>query len=63
MFHYESESTLFGLPEMDRTRNQWLGFICNTVPEQFNPNIFLPIYKCVHIYVCSAFYGGLLGGE
>ncbi len=39
MFHCESESTLFGLPKEDTTRNQWLSCIYNTVPEQFNPNI------------------------
>ncbi len=38
VFH-ESESTLFGLPKEDTTRNQWLSCIYNTVPEQFNPNI------------------------
>ncbi len=35
----ENESTLFGLPKEDTTRNQWLSCIYNTVPEQFNPNI------------------------
>ncbi len=39
VFHCESESTLFGLPKEDTTRNQWLSCIYNTVPEQFNPNI------------------------
>ncbi len=39
VFHCERESTLFGLPKEDTTRNQWLGCIYNTVPEQFNPNI------------------------
>ncbi len=49
-FDCESESTLFGLPKEDTTRNQWLSCIYNTVPEQFNPNI----------RVCAAhFYGGL----
>ncbi len=28
-----------GLPKEDRTRNQWISCIYNTVPEQFNPNI------------------------
>ncbi len=39
MFRCESETTLFGLPKEDTTRNQWLSCIYNTVPEQFNPNI------------------------
>ncbi len=39
VFHCESESTLFGLPKEDTTRNQWFSCIYNTVPEQFNPNI------------------------
>ncbi len=39
MFRCESESTLFGLPKEDTTRNQWLSSIYNTVPEQFKPNI------------------------
>ncbi len=52
MFRCESESTLFGLPKEDTTRNQWLSCIHNTVPERFNPNIRV----CA---LCSAFYGGL----
>ncbi len=39
VFRCESESTLFGLPKEDTTRNQWLSSIYNTVPEQFYPNI------------------------
>ncbi len=39
VFRGERESTLFGLPEEDTTRNQWLSCIYNTPPEQFNPNI------------------------
>ncbi len=39
VFHCESESTLFGLPKDDTTRNQRLRCIYNTFPEQFNPNI------------------------
>ncbi len=39
VFRCESESTLFGLPKEDTTRNQWLSCIYNTVPEQFNQNI------------------------
>ncbi len=39
VFRCESESTLFGLPKEDTTRNQWLSCIYNTVPKQFNPNI------------------------
>ncbi len=39
VFRCESESTLFGLPKEDTTRNQWLSCIYNAVPEQFNPNI------------------------
>ncbi len=39
MFRCESESTLFGLPKEDTTRNQWLSCIYNTVPEQYNTNI------------------------
>ncbi len=39
VFRCESESTLFGLPKEDTTRNQWLSYIYNTVPKQFNPNI------------------------
>ncbi len=38
VFRCESESTLFGTPKEDTTRNQWLSCIYNTVPEQFNPN-------------------------
>ncbi len=38
VFRCESETTLFGLKE-DTTRNQWLSYIQNTFPEQFNPNI------------------------
>ncbi len=49
MFRCERESALFGLPEEDTTRNQWLSCIYNTAPEQFNPNI----------RVCDTFYGGL----
>ncbi len=36
VFHCGRETTLFGLPKEDTTRNQC---IYNTVPEQFNPNI------------------------
>ncbi len=39
VFGCEIESTLFGLPKEDTTRNQWLSSIYNTVTEQFNPNI------------------------
>ncbi len=39
VFCSESESTLFGLPKEDTTRNQGLSCVYNTVPEQFNPNI------------------------
>ncbi len=39
VFRCESETTLFGLPKEDTTKNQWLNCIYNTVPEQFNPNI------------------------
>ncbi len=39
VFHCESESTLFGLPNEDTTRNHWLSCIYNTVPEQFSPNV------------------------
>ncbi len=35
VFRCESESTLFGLPKEDITRNQWLSYMYNTVPEQF----------------------------
>ncbi len=35
---FHCESTLFGLPKEDTTRNQWLSYIYNTVQEQFNPN-------------------------
>ncbi len=38
VFRCESETTLFGLPKEDITRNQWLSCIYNTVPEQFNLN-------------------------
>ncbi len=38
VFCCENETTLFGLPKEDTTRNQWLSCIYNTVPEQFNPN-------------------------
>ncbi len=39
VFRCESESTLFGLPKEDTTRNQWLSCIYNTVPEQYKANI------------------------
>ncbi len=52
MFRCESDSTLFGLPKEDTTRNQWLSCIYNTVPEQLNTNIRV----CA---LCSTFYGGL----
>ncbi len=35
----ESETTFFGLPKEDTTRNQWLSCIYNTVPEKYNANI------------------------
>ncbi len=41
VFRCESESTLFGLPNEYTTRNQWLSYIYNTVPEQFNTNIWV----------------------
>ncbi len=34
VFRCESESTLFGLPKEDTTRNQRLSCIYNTIPEQ-----------------------------
>ncbi len=33
VFRCERETTLFGLPKEDTTRNQWLSCIYNTVPE------------------------------
>ncbi len=36
---FHCESTLFGLPKEDTTRNRWISCIYYTVPEQFNPNI------------------------
>ncbi len=39
MFRCESESTLFLLPNEYTTRNQWLSYIYNTIPEQYNANI------------------------
>ncbi len=39
VFHCERESSLFGLPKEDTTRNQWFSCIYNTVPEQYNANI------------------------
>ncbi len=39
VFRCESRSTLFGLPNEYTTRNQWLSYIYNTVPEQYNANI------------------------
>ncbi len=39
VFHCESKSTLFGLPNEYTTKNQWLSYIYNTVPEQYNANI------------------------
>ncbi len=38
VFRCESETTLFGLPKEDTTRNQWLSCIYNTVPEELSPN-------------------------
>ncbi len=38
---FRCESTLFGLPKEDTTRNQWRSYIYNTVPEQCNPNIIV----------------------
>ncbi len=54
VFCCESESTLFGLPNEYTTRNQGLSYIYNTVPEQYNTNI----WACA----LSAFYGGLFLG-
>ncbi len=39
VFRCESETTLFGLPKEETTRNQWLSCVSNTVPEQYKPNI------------------------
>ncbi len=39
VFRCESESTLFGLPKEDTTRNQWLSCVYNTVPERYKANI------------------------
>ncbi len=39
VFRCERETTFFGLPKEDTTKTQWLSYIYNTVPEQFNPNI------------------------
>ncbi len=39
VFCCESESSLFGFPKEDTTRNQWLSYVYNTVPEKLNPNI------------------------
>ncbi len=36
---FHCESTLFGLPKEDTARNQWLSYIHNTVPKQYNTNI------------------------
>ncbi len=33
VFRCERENTLFGPPEKDTTRNQWLSYIYNTAPE------------------------------
>ncbi len=38
VFRCKRESTLFGFPNEDTTRNQWIS-IYNTDPEQLNPNI------------------------
>jgi len=38
VFCFEIESSLFGLPKENTTRNQWLSCVYNTVPEEFNPN-------------------------
>ncbi len=51
MFRCESETTLFGLPKENTTRNQWLSCIYDTVPEQFNPNIRM----CVAHYTEDCF--------
>ncbi len=37
----ESESTLFGLPNDYTTKNRWLIYIYNTIPEQYNANIWV----------------------
>ncbi len=39
VFRCESESSVFGLPKEEITRNQWLSCIYNTFQEQFNTNI------------------------
>ncbi len=39
MFRCKSESILFGLPNEYTTRNQWLSYIYNTVPEKYSTNI------------------------
>ncbi len=55
----ESETTLFGLPEEDTTRNQWLSCIYNTVPELFNTDIracaaqFMKDYKVGQFQLCK----------
>ncbi len=51
MCFVQSKSTLSGLPK-EYTKNQWLSFFYNIVPEQCNTNIRV----CA---LCSAFYGGL----
>ncbi len=40
--------SLWRFTKEDRTRNQWLSCIYNTVPEQFNPNIraVFPTHRC-----------------
>ncbi len=50
VFRCESETTLFGLPKEDTTRNQWLSCIYNTVPEYFNPNIRMCAAQFTEVY-------------
>ncbi len=66
VFHCESETTLFGLPKEDTTRNQWLSCIYNTVPEQYNANIQVCAAHFTEDYFLNlagvAYNAGLLKG-
>ncbi len=49
VFHCERESTLFGLPKEDTTRNQWLSCVYNTFAEE--PNIGVSAAQFTKDYV------------
>ncbi|XP_042340550.1 uncharacterized protein LOC121941750 isoform X2 [Plectropomus leopardus] len=41
ILHCDRKFPLNGLPKEEEVRNQWLKFIFNTIPQQYNPNLLL----------------------